>query len=71
MLRLLGFGTLVLIAVCLALSASIALADNGTPADGRKAEDRTVEAIDPDRRDIDESLASGEDLFGAADLLEI
>lgn len=51
MLRFLGFATLVLIAVCLAVSASIALAD-----DGAAALDRTVE--DPDRRVIDMSLAT-------------
>lgn len=55
MLRFLGIATLVLVAVCLAVGASIALADTGTmPA----AEQRKVEAVDPDRRMIDESLAS-------------
>ena len=55
MLRFLGIATLILMAVCLAVGASIALADTGTaPA----AEQRKVEAVDSDRRMIDNSLAS-------------
>jgi hypothetical protein len=55
MLRFLGIATLILMAVCLAVGASIALADTGTaPA----AEQRKVEAVDPDRRMIDNSLAT-------------
>ena len=55
MLRLLGIATLVLMAVCLAVGASIALADTGTaPA----VDQRKVEAVDPDRRAIDNSLAA-------------
>jgi hypothetical protein len=55
MLRFLRIATLVLMAVCLAVGASIALADTGTaPA----AEQRKVEAVDPDRRIIDNSLAA-------------
>ncbi len=43
MLRLLGIATLVLMAVCLAVGASIALADTGTaPA----VEQRKVKAVD-------------------------
>lgn len=34
MFRLLGFATLLLVAVCLALGASIALADDGAPRIG-------------------------------------
>jgi hypothetical protein len=61
MLRFLGFATLVLVAVCLAIGASIALAaDGAVPA---TAQDRTVEAIDPDRRMIDDSLVSLEDVY--------
>jgi hypothetical protein len=45
MLRLLGFATLVLVAVCLVLGASIALADDKA-ADC--AASRTIEAVDPD-----------------------
>jgi hypothetical protein len=62
MLRFLGFATLVLVAICLAIGASIALAADGAavPAD---AQDRTVEAIDPDRRMIDDSLVSLEDVY--------
>jgi hypothetical protein len=55
MLRFLGIATLVLMVVCLAVGASIALADTGpVPA----AEQRKVEAVDPDRRMIDNSLAA-------------
>ena len=54
MLRLLGIATLILMAVCLAVGASIALASR-TPA---ISEQRKVEAVDPDRRMIDNSLAA-------------
>jgi hypothetical protein len=65
MLRFLGLATLVLIAICLAVSASIALADDsdGAAPAAAMAQDRTVEAIDPDRRMIDESLVSIEDVY--------
>jgi len=67
MLRFLGFATLVLIAICLAVSASIALADDSVPDDGAvpatAAQGRIVEAVDPDRRMIDESLVSIEDVY--------
>lgn len=57
MLRFLGIATLILMAVCLAVGASIALADAGSvPA--AVPEQRKVEAVDPDRRMIDNSLAS-------------
>jgi hypothetical protein len=57
MLRFLGIATLILMAVCLAIGASIALADNGaTPA--AVSQQRTIEAVDPDRRMIDDSLAA-------------
>ena len=57
MLRFLGIATLVLMVVCLAVGASIALADTDTlPA----AEQPKVEAVDPDRRMIDDSLAATE-----------
>ena len=59
MLRLIGFLTLVLVAACLAIGASIALAsENAAPA-----EDRLIEAVDPDRRMVDESLVSAEDVY--------
>ena len=58
MLRVLGFATLVLIAICLALGASIALADDA--AETARAKERTIEAVDPDRRMVDDSLASAE-----------
>ncbi len=55
MLRFLGIATLILMAVCLAVGASIALADTGTtPA----VEQRKVEAFHPHRRMIDHSLAT-------------
>jgi hypothetical protein len=57
MLRLLGIATLILMAVCLAVGASIALANaDVTPA--AAPEQRKVEAVDPDRRMIDHSLAA-------------
>ncbi len=58
MLRVLGFATLVLIAIFLALGASIALADDA--AKTAKSKERTIEALDPDRRMVDESVASAE-----------
>jgi hypothetical protein len=59
MLRFLGIATLILMAVCLAVGASIALADSGdAPAD--VPEQRKDEAVDPDRRMIDNSLAAVE-----------
>ncbi|HEV8388315.1 MAG TPA: hypothetical protein VGQ35_00650 [Dongiaceae bacterium] len=63
MLRFLGFATLVLIAVCLAVSASIALADDGLAPSAATVQDRAVEAVDPDRRMIDDSLVSIEDVY--------
>ena len=57
MLRFLGIATLILMAVCLAVGASIALANTGTtPA--AVSEQRKVEAVDPDRRMTDNSLAA-------------
>ena len=63
MLRFLGIATLVLVAVCLVLGASIALADDGAAPPAATAQDRTVEAIDPDRRVTDDSLAAAEDVY--------
>jgi hypothetical protein len=57
MLRLLGIATLVLMAVCLAIGASIALA-NASTEPAVLSEQRKVEAVDPDRRMIDHSLAT-------------
>jgi hypothetical protein len=56
MLRFLAIATLVLMVVCLAVGASIALADAGTAPAGY--EEQKVEAVDPDRRMIDNSLAA-------------
>lgn len=59
MLRFIGIATLILMAVCLAVGASIALADTGTvPA--AESVPRKAEAVDPDRRMIDNSLAAVE-----------
>lgn len=63
MLRVLGFATLVLVAICLAISASIALADDGVTPAAPTAQDRVIEAIDPDHRIVDESLVSAEDVY--------
>lgn len=60
MLRFLGIATLVLLVVCLAVGASIALADTGT-APAADYQERKVEAVDPDRRIIDNSLAATSD----------
>ena len=57
MLWFLRIATLILMAVCLAVGASIALADTGT-APAAAPEQRTVEAVDPDQRMIDNSLAA-------------
>ena len=57
MLRFLGIATLILMAVCLAVGASIALADTGL-APAAVSEQRTVEAVDPDPRMTDNSLAA-------------
>jgi hypothetical protein len=62
MLRVLGFATLVLVAICLAIGASIALADDGAQDAAAKPKERTIEAVDPDRRMIDDSLASAIDI---------
>ena len=57
MLRFLGIATLILVAVCLAVGASIALADTG-PAPAATPDQGKIEAVDPDRRMIDNSLAA-------------
>jgi hypothetical protein len=57
MLRLLGIATLILMAVCLAVGASIALA-NASRTTAAASQERKVEAVDPDRRMIDNSLAA-------------
>ena len=59
MLRLLAFATLFMVAVCLAIGVSIALADDTVvPA---TSHGRTIEAIDPDHRVTDDSLAAAEE----------
>ena len=45
MLRFLGIATLIMVAACLALGASIALASAGA----EPADERTIEAIDRER----------------------
>jgi len=63
MLRLLGLATLLLIAVCLAVSASIALADDAVSPTTATVKSRIIEAVNPDRRMIDDSLAAIEDVY--------
>jgi hypothetical protein len=67
MLRLFGFATLVLVAICLAVSAAIALADDSVPNDGAMPAATTmqgdIEAVDPDHRIVDDSLVSAEDVY--------
>jgi ABC-type glucose/galactose transport system permease subunit len=60
-LRLLSIATVVMIALCIAIGASIALAGDlaTSPVDVAPA----IEAIDPDRRMIDTSLAAVEDIY--------
>lgn len=73
MLRLLSIATVLMIALCLVISASIALA--GEPAapaaptaDGKLP---TTEAVDPDRRMIDQSLAAAEDIYEFDFVIEV
>jgi len=54
MLRLLGFATLIMVAACLVLGVSIALAS----APAEPEEGRTIEAIDPGRRVVENPLAA-------------
>jgi hypothetical protein len=63
MLRLFGFATLVLVAICLAVSAAIALADDGVTPAATTAQDRVIEAVDPDHRIVDDSLVDAEDVY--------
>ncbi|HEY3147025.1 MAG TPA: hypothetical protein VGJ75_11780 [Dongiaceae bacterium] len=63
MLRLLGFATLFLVAVCLAVGVSIALADDRVTPAAAAPQNRTIEAVDPDRRVIDDSLAAIQDVY--------
>lgn len=70
MFRWFAFATLFLVAVCLVIGVSIALADdNATPA-ATPPQSRTIEAVDPDRRMIDDSLAD-EDVHDPSAVLEI
>lgn len=68
-LRLLSIATLVMIALCIVISASIALADEATPAAQPAAAEPDVEAVQPDRRMIDQSLAESEPI-GCGDIYE-
>ena len=76
-LRLLGIATLLMIALCIVLSASIALADETAPvtqpAALPAADAPDVEAIEPDRRMIDQSLAAvgGEDVYEFDFVIEV
>jgi hypothetical protein len=70
MFRLFAFATLFLVAVCLVIGVSIALADdNATPA-AAPPQSQTIEAVDPDHRMIDDSLAA-EDGHDPSAILEI
>jgi hypothetical protein len=55
MLRFLGFATLLLIAACLAVGASIALADDSAAPVVVATQQRAIEAANPDRRLIEDS----------------
>ena len=73
MLRLIGFATLVLIAICLAVSASIALADDGMPDDEAIPTASLVSIEDVDAFDFAVS-SDGEpspDFDEPSDILEI
>jgi hypothetical protein len=61
-----------MVAVCLAIGVSIALADDSVvPA--APTQGQTLEAVDPDHRITDDSLAAVEDIheFGEPSVLEI
>lgn len=67
MLRLLSIATVLMIALCIIISASIALAEESAPAQpaagSPEAEAPAIEAIEPDRRMIDYSLAEATDIY--------
>lgn len=61
MLRVFSFATLALVALCLLLGASIAMADDTRPAPQSVPD--SIEAIQPDERLFDDSLAAIEDVY--------
>lgn len=61
MVRVFSFATLVLVALCLLLGVSIAMADDTLPA--RQPVPGAIEAIQPDERLFDDSLAAVEDVY--------
>jgi hypothetical protein len=63
MFRLLAFATLFMVAVCLAIGVSIALADESVPPAAAVSRPSTIEAVDPDRRMVDDSLAANGDVY--------
>lgn len=66
MLRYYSLATLALVFICLAIGASIALADESGPQEAVPANGaRAIEAVDPNRRMIDDSLATveGDDIY--------
>jgi len=71
MIRLLAFATLFLVAVCLAIGVSIALADDNVAPATATPQSRTIEAVDPDHRLVDDSLAAVEDAREPSAILEI
>ena len=57
MVRFFSFATLALVTICLLIGVSIAVADDDVPAP------RVIEAIEPDHRMVDDSLAAVEDIY--------
>ena len=63
MVRFFSFMTLAVVAICLAIGVSIAIADDTVPAPRPTVDAPAVEAIEPDNRMFDESLAAVEDIY--------
>jgi hypothetical protein len=59
MVRFFSFTTLALVAICLLIGVSIAVADDAAPQPTPQA----IEAIEPDHRMFDDSLAAVEDIY--------
>ncbi len=78
MLRLLSIATLLMIVLCVIVSASIALADETAPVPAAQPAAGTpdLEAVEPDRRMLDQSLAAagavgGEDIYEFDFVIEV
>ena len=63
MVRFFSLMTLALVAICLAIGVSIAIADDSVPAPQPTLEAPAIEAIQPDERLFDDSLAAAEDIY--------